>query len=68
VLEHHLGPMNGAKVVARAWLDPDHKARLLADGMAAVAEFGFPSGPVADQIAAPGSACGGGRMMLAPLG
>ena len=29
--EDNLGPLNGAKVVARAWVDPDYKARLLAD-------------------------------------
>jgi nitrile hydratase len=36
-----IGPMNGAKVVARAWTDPDYKQRLLADGTAAIAELGF---------------------------
>lgn len=36
-----VGPMNGARVVARAWLDPDYRERLLADGTAAIAEFGF---------------------------
>jgi nitrile hydratase len=39
--EHNLGPLNGAKVVARAWVDPEYKARLLADGTAAIAELGF---------------------------
>jgi nitrile hydratase len=39
--EDNLGPMNGAKVVARAWTDPAYKERLLADGTAAIAEFGF---------------------------
>lgn len=39
--EHDIGPLNGAKVVARAWVDPDFKARLLADGTAAIAELGF---------------------------
>jgi nitrile hydratase len=33
--------MNGAKVVARAWIDPDYRSRLLADGTAAIAELGF---------------------------
>jgi nitrile hydratase len=37
----NLGPMNGAKVVARAWTDPQYKARLLEDGTAAIAELGF---------------------------
>ena len=39
--ETKVGPRNGAKVVARAWVDPAYKRRLLADGTAAVAEFGF---------------------------
>jgi nitrile hydratase len=39
--ETEIGPMNGAKVVARAWADPAYKRRLLADGTAAVAELGF---------------------------
>lgn len=36
-----VGPMNGARVVARAWIDADFKQRLLADGTAAIAEFAF---------------------------
>ena len=39
--ENDIGPMNGAKVVARAWVDPAYKERLLADGTAAIAELGF---------------------------
>ena len=39
--ENDIGPMNGAKVVARAWVDPEYKARLLTDGTAAIAELGF---------------------------
>ncbi len=39
--ENDLGPMNGAKVVARAWTDPAYKERLLKDGTAAIAELGF---------------------------
>jgi nitrile hydratase subunit alpha len=34
-------PQNGARVVARAWTDPDFRQRLFADGRAAVAELGF---------------------------
>jgi len=34
-------PQNGARVVAKAWLDPAFRARLLADGRAAVAELGL---------------------------
>ena len=39
--EEDIGPMRGAQVVARAWSDPEYKERLLADGRAAIAEFGF---------------------------
>ena len=39
--EHDLGPMNGAKVVARAWVDADFKRRLLANATGAIAELGF---------------------------
>ena len=39
--EAEIGPMNGAKVVARAWLNPEYKQRLLSDGAAAIAELGF---------------------------
>ena len=34
-----VGPMNGARVVARAWVDPDFRRRLLDDGTAAIAEL-----------------------------
>lgn len=37
--EKRVGPHNGARVVARAWVDPAFKQRLLADGTAAVAEM-----------------------------
>jgi nitrile hydratase subunit alpha len=36
-----VGPRNGARIVARAWVDPAYKQRLLADATAAIAEFGF---------------------------
>jgi nitrile hydratase subunit alpha len=39
--ENEVGPMNGARVVARAWVDADYKARLLEDGTRAIAELGF---------------------------
>jgi nitrile hydratase len=39
--EHKVGPRNGAKVVARAWVDPAYKKRLLADAAPAIAELGF---------------------------
>jgi nitrile hydratase len=36
-----VGPRNGARVVARAWTDAEYRRRLLGDGTAAIAEFGF---------------------------
>ena len=39
--EEDIGPMNGARVVARAWVDAEYKARLLGDGTKAIAELGF---------------------------
>ena len=47
--EKDIGPMNGAKVVARAWADPAYKARLLADGTAAIAELGL-GGPEGERL------------------
>jgi nitrile hydratase len=47
--ENDIGPMNGAKVVARAWTDHSYKARLLADGTAAIAELGF-GGPEGEHL------------------
>ena len=44
-----IGPMNGARVVARAWVDADYRERLLADGTAAIAELGY-GGPEGDHI------------------
>ncbi len=37
----HIGPKRGAQVVARAWLDPEYKQRLLQDAPAAIDELGF---------------------------
>jgi nitrile hydratase len=39
--ETKVGPRNGARVVAKAWTDPDYKARLLKDATTAIAELGF---------------------------
>jgi nitrile hydratase len=39
--EHKIGPRNGANVIARAWVDPAYKTRLLADATSAIAELGF---------------------------
>ena len=47
--EKDVGPLNGAKVVAKAWTDPEYRARLLDDGTAAIAELGF-KGPQGEHI------------------
>src|SRR6059036_4175996 len=39
--ETKVGPRNGARVVARAWVDPAYKARLLEDASSAIAELGY---------------------------
>jgi len=49
IYETQVGPMNGAKVVAKAWTDPEYRARLLDDGTAAVAELGF-KGPQGEHV------------------
>ena len=36
-----VGPMNGARVVAKAWKDPEYKKRLVEDGTGAIEEFGL---------------------------
>jgi nitrile hydratase len=47
--EEEVGPLNGARVVARAWVDPEYRRRLLADGTAAIAELGF-GGPQGEHM------------------
>jgi nitrile hydratase subunit alpha len=49
--EEDVGPLNGARVVARAWTDPAYRARLLADATAAIAELGF-AGPHGEHMVA----------------
>ena len=39
--EHQIGPRNGARVIARAWLDGAYKQRLLKNAKAAIAELGY---------------------------
>jgi len=39
--QNDIGPRNGARVVARAWCDPDYRKRLLADATSAIGELGF---------------------------
>src|SRR5205809_3939752 len=39
--QHKIGPRNGARVIARAWVDPAYKKRLLRDATAAIAQLGY---------------------------
>jgi nitrile hydratase subunit alpha len=39
--ERDLGPQNGARVVARAWVDPEYRDRLRSNGAAAILELGY---------------------------
>jgi nitrile hydratase len=47
--EKDVGPLNGAKVVAKAWTDPEYRARLLDDATTAIAELGF-KGPQGEHM------------------
>jgi nitrile hydratase subunit alpha len=46
--ENKVGPRNGARVVARAWVDPGYKERLLSSGTAALGELGYSGAQGAD--------------------
>ena len=48
--ENKVGPRNGAKVVARAWTDPDFKKFLLEDGTAAIGSLGYLGSQGADMV------------------
>jgi len=47
--EHKIGPRNGARVIAHAWVDGAYKQRLLQDAKAAIAELGY-GGEEGEQI------------------
>ena len=49
IYETQVGPMNGAKVVAKAWTDAAYRERLLSDGTAAIAELAF-KGPQGEHM------------------
>ena len=48
--EHNIGPQNGAHVVARAWTDPQYKARLLENATPAIAELGYSGAQGEDMV------------------
>jgi nitrile hydratase len=54
--ETKIGPRNGARVVARAWVDPAYKKRLLADASTAIAELGYVGGQGEDMVVLENSA------------
>ena len=39
--ETKVGPRNGARIIAKAWTDPEYKAWLLSDATAAIASLGY---------------------------
>jgi nitrile hydratase len=51
LMEHQWSPENGARVVAKAWVDPQFRELLLRDGTAACAQFGY-TGPQGEYIVA----------------
>ena len=48
--ETKIGPRSGARVVARAWVDPAYRKRLLTDATAAIAELGYAGGQGEDMV------------------
>jgi nitrile hydratase len=48
--EWKIGPRNGARVVARAWTDPEYRKRLLDNAAQAIEELGFPPGPQGEHM------------------
>lgn len=48
--ENKIGPRNGAKVVAKAWTDPEYKKRLLDDATSAIAELGYSGAQGEDMV------------------
>jgi nitrile hydratase subunit alpha len=49
--ETKVGPRNGARVVARAWTDPEYRTRLLEDATSAIAELGYTGRQGEDMVA-----------------
>lgn len=65
--ERDIGPMNGARVVARAWSDPAFRDRLLADAWAAVKELDLATGPESTPIVALANAPGVHNVVVCTL-
>jgi nitrile hydratase len=54
--QNQVGPRNGARVVAKAWVDPDFRKRLLKNATAAIAELGYSGGQGEHMMAVENSA------------
>jgi len=48
--EQRVGPRNGARVIARAWTDPEYRKRLFDNAAKAIEELGFPPGPQGEHM------------------
>jgi nitrile hydratase subunit alpha len=48
--ERRIGPRNGARVVAHAWVDPEYRKRLSQNAARAIEELGFPPGPQGEHM------------------
>lgn len=48
--ERRIGPRNGARVIAHAWVDPDYRKRLYENAAKAIQELGFPPGPQGEHL------------------
>ena len=46
LFNERVGPMNGARVVAKAWKNAEYRKKLLEDGSRAIEEFGFVGGQI----------------------
>lgn len=64
--ESKIGPHNGARVVARAWVDPAYRQRLLDDATSAVAELGY-SGRQGEHLLAVANAPGVHHLVVCTL-
>jgi nitrile hydratase len=64
--QNDIGPRNGARVVAKAWCDPDYRKRLLADATSAIGELGF-SGIQGEHMVAVENADGVHNMVVCTL-
>ena len=65
--ENKVGPRNGARVVAKAWVDSAYKQRLLADPDSAIAELGYGGQQGEHMVVVENTRCGAQRARLHAL-